>query len=227
MDAFQASPLYSYIMTYEGGPALNSATAVFAVQQGSSNIPANSAGGLGNSVVSVEILQAVMGIPDVLEGSSNSADYVKRFVSLGNGESSGSPPALFVDLPRVWSGGSGGYGGYDIAIIDLGKNLSAGSGKQNAEATVFQVELMAEGVIYDVGQINGSGGNFINVILLDVTGIPGIPPEVDGLRIVDVSGDGASEREALDVDGVLRLNADQPTQVSTLTTWGRIRALSR
>jgi hypothetical protein len=227
MEEFQASSLYQYITSMPGGPALNSVTGLYTVQQGSEDIPVNSAGFQGNSVVSTEVLLAVSGVPDVFSGSSNSLDYEKKFVSTGSGDVAGASPHLLLSLPPVSTLPEGGYQGYDIAIIDLGKNLSDGSGKQNSEATTFLVELTAEGVVYGVGQIRGTGGNFINIILLDVSGIPGMPDEVDGVRLVDVDDGSSSAREALDVDGVVRLNSDQPTQVQDSASWGRVKSLYR
>ena len=226
MAEFQGSALFGFIQTLPGGPAANAAFNIFGVQQGAVDVPTNSAGGLDNSVVSVEVLQAVTGAPQVLSGSSTSADYFKQFVSLGNDESGGTPPYLTLEIPRVWSGPSGGYLGiYDIAVIDLGKNLTDDTGLKNREATIFQVELLSEGIVYEIGSISGSEGNYINVILLDITGVPGMPPEVDGLRLVDISHDDG-RKGSLDVDGVLRLNSDTATQDLGMT-WGRIKALHR
>jgi hypothetical protein len=111
---------------------------------------------------------------------------------------------------------TGGYNGYDIAIFDIGENLVSDVGRKNSERTDFDVELVSDGTPYSVGQINNTGGDFINVVLLDVTGIPGIPPVIDAVRIIDVSGTINPTRESIDLDGVLRLNHDPATQ--TLVT---------
>jgi len=226
MSEFFASPLYAYMAALPGGPSVHGAVGIFSVQQGTSNVPVNSAGAAGNGVVSQELLDAVTGAPDVLNGGSSSSAYMKKFVSLGQETSGGPPPLLALQIPSTSSAPAGGYLGYDIAIVDLGKNLAGDSGSPGGEATIFQVQLLTAGTVFEVGSINSSGGNFINVILLDISGIPDIPAMVDGVRIVDITDSGGSSKGALDVDGALRLNLDQPVQ-TTASTWGRIKALTR
>lgn len=224
MSAFQSSAFYSYVT---GGAGLTGrrATGVRGVRQGPNDVPATSAGAAGNTVVTTEVLTAANDVPDVFSLSSTASYYDKRFVSVGT-TASGSAPFITLDVTPVATGASGGYNGYDIAVFDLGKNLATGTGNQNTEGTIFDVELVSEGVFYSVGTITATTGNFMNVILLDVTGIAGIPAYIDAIRITDVTGSGTSASGGLDVDGALTLNVYSATPALP-TSWGRLKALYR
>lgn len=222
MSAFQSSPLYIY--TGGSGALERKARGARAVRQGTSDVPAASAGMLNNTVVSEEINIAVRDVPDVFSLSSVSSAYDKKFVSLGTNSGTANPPYITIDLTPVATGQDGGFEGYDIVVFDLGKNLATGTGNSNTEATTFQVELVSEGAFYEVGSITVTTGNFINAILLDVTGIPGVPLQIDAIRITDVSGGGTNASGGLDVDGALTLNVYSPVPVVPLT-WGNIKTL--
>ncbi|MBI5710603.1 MAG: hypothetical protein HZC42_09920 [Candidatus Eisenbacteria bacterium] len=224
MSAFQSSAFYSYAT---GGAGLTGrkATGVRGVRQGPSDVPAASAGAANNTTVTTEVLTAAKDVPDVFSLSSTASYYDKKFVSVGTSTSSTNPPYITLDLTPVATASAGGYsGGYDIAVFDLGKNLATGTGNQNTEATIFDVELVSEGVFYNVGTITATGGNFINVILLNVTGITGIPAYIDAIKITDVTGSGTSASGGLDVDGALTLNVYTAT-AAVPTSWGRLKVL--
>jgi hypothetical protein len=221
MSAFQSSPLYSHI-TGGGGALERKARGVRAVRQGPSDVPAASAGAASNTTVSTEVANAAKDVPDVFSLNSSSSYYNKRFVSLGTNSNSSDPPYITLDLTPVATAQDGGFEGYDIVVFDLGKNLASGTGNSNTEATTFQVELVSEGVFYQVGSITATTGNFINAILLDVTGLPGIPAEIDAIRITDVSGGGVSASGGLDVDGALTLNVYTPVPVVP-SSWGAVK----
>jgi hypothetical protein len=108
----------------------------------------------------------------------------------------------------------------------IGQDLVTDTGQKNSERTVLEVQLISEGTPYPVGQITNSGGDFINVILLDVSGIPGLPAVIDGLRLIDVSGTITPTKESLDIDGVRRLSHDPDIQ-TVATSWGWIKAQRR
>lgn len=223
MSAFQTSPLYVYL-TGGSGALQRQARGVRAIRQGPSDVPTASAGALNNTVVSAEIVSAARDIPDVLSLNSVSSFYDKKFVSLGTNASATDPPYITLDLTPVATAQDGGFQGYDIVVFDLGKSLASGTGNSNTEATTFQVELASEGIFYEIGSITATTGNFINAILLDVTGIPGIPPQIDAIRITDVSGAGVSASGGLDVDGALSLNVYVPTPTAQ-ESWGAVKRL--
>jgi hypothetical protein len=225
MSAFQSSPLYAHI-TGGSGALDRKARGARAVRQGPSDVPSASAGTLNNTVVSTEINDAVRDVPNVFSLNSTASFYDKKFVSLGTNSSTTNPPFITIDLTPVATAQDGGYQGYDIVVFDLGKNLANGTGNSNTEATTFQVELVSDGVFYEVGSITATTGNFVNAILLDVTGIPGIPPQIDAIRITDVSGAGTSASGGLDVDGALTLNVYAPTPAAR-ETWGAVKRLYR
>lgn len=222
MSAFQGSALYAHI-TGGAGVLERKARGVRAVRQGPNDVPAASAGAASNTTVSIEVANAAKDVPDVFSLDASAAHYDKRFVSLGTNTDAGNPPYVTLDLTPVATAQDGGFNGYDIVVFDLGKSLASGTGNSNTEATSFQVELVSEGVFYQVGSITATTGNFINAILLDVTGLPGVPAEIDAIRITDVSGGGVSASGGLDVDGALTLNVY--TVVPALaSTWGAVKA---
>jgi hypothetical protein len=188
-------------------------------------VPAASAGAAGNSVITSEVVTAVGDVPECLSLSGASSYYTKKFLSIGN-EASGSFPNLTLQIEPASSASAGGFNGYDILILDLGKNLASGTGNGNSEGTVFEVELVSQGQRFPVGSITNSGGNYVNAILLDLTGIPGIPAALDAIRLTDTVGNGNSAGGALDVDGVITLNPAgvTPTRGST---WGRLKSSYR
>jgi hypothetical protein len=223
MGNFQSSALYAFINGGAGGTSARKANRVRGVRQGASDVPTSSAGAANNTTVTSEIMSAASDVPDVFSLNGTSSYYDKRFVSLGT---STATPAPFIDieLTPVSTLAGGGYNGYDIVVFDLGKSLVTASGNNNTEATTFQVELVSAGVFYSVGSITSTMGNFINAILLDVTGIPGIPDVIDAVRITDVTGGGTSASGGLDVDGALTLNVG--TVVPTIpVSWGSVKAL--
>ncbi|MBI5835757.1 MAG: hypothetical protein HZB25_00805 [Candidatus Eisenbacteria bacterium] len=224
MAAFQSSPLYTHI-TGGGGASARKVRGVRAVRQGPADVPPASAGGAGNAVVTTEIEAAAKDVPDVLSLNSTASFYNKKFVSLGTNTVSPNP-FITLDLEPVSTLPGAGYSGYDIVIFDLGKNLASGTGNNNTEATTFEVELVSSGVFYPVGTITATMGNFINAILLDITGIPGIPVFIDAIRITDVTGAGPSTSGGIDVDGVLTLNVYVPTPVVP-TSWGQLKTAYR
>ena len=224
-SAFQSSPLYAFI-TGGSGALERKARGVRAIRQGPSDVPTTSAGALNNAVVSAEIVNATSNVPDVFSLSATASFYDKKFVSLGTNASAADPPFITLDLTPVATAQDGGFQGYDIVVFDLGKNLATGTGNSNTEATSFQVELVSDGVFYEVGSITATTGNFVNAILLDVTGIPGIPLQIDAIRITDVSGAGVPASGGLDVDGALTLNVYAPTPTAR-ETWGAVKKLYR
>ena len=226
MDAFQASPFYIYVtQTLTGGAPAHCATSVEAVAQGDQAVPTSSAGAASNTSVTAEILSAAGDTPTVFGGASDSMFYLKQYVSLGNETTGGPVPTLEMDIPPTSAAGFGGFQGYEIAIIDIGSNLVPGTGSRNSERTYFRVASSAGGSIALVGQITNTGGDFINVILLDLDGLTGLGGNVDRLYVVDASGHNPPQKGAIDVDGALTL-ADPavPTQVST---WGALKATYR
>ena len=225
MTEFQASPLYAYVTGAPGGAAVHKARGVNAVRQGSLDVPAASAGAAGNSVITSEVSTAVSDVPDCLSLSSASSFYNKKFLSIGT-EASGSSPNLALQIEPASTASAGGFNGYDILILDLGKNLASGTGNGNSEATTFEVELVSLGQRFTVGSINNSGGNYVNAILLDLTGLPGAPAALDAVRLLDTVGNGNSANGALDVDGVITLNPASLTPTRG-TTWGRLKSAYR
>ncbi|HKQ59581.1 MAG TPA: hypothetical protein VJY35_17100 [Candidatus Eisenbacteria bacterium] len=225
MAEFQASPLYAYVTGAPGGAAQHKARGVNALRQGTLEVPAASAGSAGNSVITSEVATAVGDVPDCLSLSGASSFYNKKFLSIGN-EASGNSPNLTLEIEAASSGSAGGFNGYDILILDLGKNLANGTGNGNTEATVFEVELVSQGQRFSVGSITNSGGNYVNAILLDITGIPGIPAALDAVRLTDTVGNGNPAGGALDVDGVITLNPASLTPTRG-TTWGRLKSTYR
>ena len=226
MAAFEASPFYVYVtQTLTGGAPAHCATSVEAVAQGDQAVPTSSAGAASNTSVTAEILSAAGDTPTVFGGASDSMFYLKQYVSLGNETSGGPVPTLEMDIPPTSAAGAGGFQGYEIAIVDIGSNLVPGTGSRNSERTYFRVESSAGGSIVQVGQITNTGGDFINVILLDLDGLTGLGGNVDRLYVVDASGHNPPQKGAIDVDGALTL-ADPavPTQVST---WGALKATYR
>jgi len=226
MAAFEASPFYVYVtQTLTGGAPAHCATSVEAVTQGDQAVPTSSAGAASNTSVTAEILSAAGDTPTVFGGASDSMFYLKQYVSLGNETSGGPVPTLEMDMPPTSAAGAGGFQGYEIAIVDIGSNLVPGTGSRNSERTYFRVASSAGGSIVQVGQITNTGGDFINVILLDLDGLTGLGGNVDRLYVVDASGHNPPQKGAIDVDGALPL-ADPavPTQVST---WGALKATYR
>jgi len=225
MAEFQASTLYAFVTGTGGGLSGRKAHGVSSLRQGSSAVPSTSAGAPGNEAVTSEILSAATDVPDVFSLSSTPAQYDKKFVSLGSA-ASGAPPFITVEIPPASTGPAGGLNGYDIVVFDLGKNLATGTGNQNTEATIFQVELLGDGAVYQVGTISATGGNFINAILLDISGIPGIPSTVDAVRVVDVTGTTNPTSGGLDLDGALTLNPDSSTPTRA-ASWGAVKTRYR
>ena len=76
-----------------------------------------------------------------------------------------------------------------------------------------------------MAQITNSGGNYINVILLDLDGLPSAPSTVDRLDIVDASGHNPPQKGSLDIDGVVRLTDNAVPTLSA--TWGRMKSAYR
>jgi hypothetical protein len=225
MAEFQASPLYTFINGAPGGAAQTKARGVRALKQGSADVPTASAGTLNNSAVTSEVLAAATDIPDCLSGNTTSSFYNKKFISLGT-ETGGAAPYLTLDIVPAFTTASGGFNGYDIVILDLGKNLASGTGNGNGEGTTFAVELVSQGQFFTIGSITNSGGNFVNAILLDLTGIPGVPATIDAVRLVDTTGSGVSANGTIDVDGVLTLNP-AATTATRGTTWGQLKSAYR
>lgn len=224
MAAFQSSPLYAHI-NGGGGAIERKVRGVRAVRQGPNDVPTASAGALNNTVVTTEVETAVKDVPDVLSLNSNSSFYDKKFVSLGTNTASPNP-FIIIDMTPVSTAPAAGYNGNDIVVFDLGKSLAAGTGNSNTEATTFQVELVSAGVFYEVGSVTATQSNFINAVLIDITGIPDIPAYIDAIRITDVTGGGVSASGGLDVDGVLTLNVYTPTSVAPVS-WGGLKTLYR
>jgi len=225
--AFQASPFFAFVNdTLQGGPGPNCAQLVVSCRQGDLIVPASSAGAAGNTVVTPEVEAAACGLPTVFGGSSDPAAYDKAFVSLGNQSSSSASAELVLSLPAVATDSTGGYLGYDIAIIDLGQDLAAGSGVRSQERTDFAVELVSDGLQFLAGSMTNSGGNYINVILIDLTGTPGILESIDRLYITDASGVKRPQMGSLDIDGAINLNPAIPVPTRT-ATWGSLKASYR
>jgi hypothetical protein len=226
MSSFQASTLYDYITTVMvGGPTSNCALSVVSVLQGADAVPPASAGGPNNATVTLAVDAAAGGVPTALSGSSDTTAYLQQFVSIGNAVS-GPAPQLVVSMPALPTTFSAGYLGYELAIVDLGKDLAPGSGNKNTERTTFRVQWSGDGVWHTVGSVTNTGGDFINVILLDLDGLPGAPTQVDQVQLEDAGGINPPQKGALDVDGVLRLTAD-PAVPTLVSTWGAVKAIYR
>jgi hypothetical protein len=225
--AFQASPFYAFVNdTLQSGLAANSARAVAACWQGDLVVPASSAGAPSNTEVTPEVETAASGVPTVFGGSSDPAAYEKMYVALGN-ESTGSvSPELALSLAPVATDSTGGYLGYDIAVIDLGQELAAGSGSKSQERTSFAVRLASDVLRFSAGTITNSGGDAVNVILIDLTGIVGIPESVDLVYITDASGTKRPQLGSLDVDGAINLHPAVPVPTRP-ATWGSLKAAYR
>jgi hypothetical protein len=223
---FQASALYAHVQSLPGGFPAHTPFACNLIQQGSSMVPPSSAGSLNNTIVSAEIDVALLGAPTVFSGASDFLSYLKQYVSLGNEAGAGPTAEVHVALPVVPTGGTGGYNGYDIAIFDIGQNLLPETGRKNSERADYYVELVSDGTPHYVGQLTNTGGDFINVILLDLNGIVGIPAFIDEVHVVDAPGTANPRLESVDIDGIVRLNYDPATQVE-FSTWGRIKAIHR
>jgi len=228
MNQFLSSALYTYITgNLPGGPGGNCGQLVATVRQGNVAVPYSSAGAVGNTSVTAEVESAADGVPTVFSGTPDTSAYVKQYLSLGNETGAQTPaPNVDVDLPAVSTSNTGGYLGYDIAIFDVGSKLSPGTGGKNTERTTFQVESSGEGVYYTVGTNTNTGGDFVNVLLLDLTGIPGIPATVDRLRLIDAAGTNPPQRGSIDLDGVLRISPDA-TVPTVSATWGALKASYR
>lgn len=223
MAAFQASPFYAYVTTtLSGGAAAHCAMAVDSVQQGDAAVPASSAGTPSNSTVTSEVETAASGVPTVFAGATDSSSYSKQYVSIGNDTSGGATPTLEVAIPPVVAVGAGGFQGYEIAVLDLGQNLVPSTGAKSSERTYFYVQSSAGGAPVLVGQITNTGGDYINVVLLDIDGLTGLGGNVDRLLIVDASGHNPPQKGSIDVDGVLSL-ADLPVPALPWT-WGNVKA---
>ena len=224
---FQASALYAHIMGLLGGPANHGAVQVQILQQGSQHVEASSAGALSNTTIDLEVQNALLGAPTLLGGAADSADCHKEFLMIGNDPGTGPNPIIEFEMPPVETDTLGDYNGYDIAIFDIGSDLVSDAGRKNSERTTFEVNnSLLPQPPFTVGQITNTGGDFINVILLDLSGIAGIPPTIDRLTLIDAMGTNNPTREGLDIDGVLRLNFDPATQ-STLETWGKVKSMYR
>src|SRR4029453_14793386 len=117
----------------------------------------------------------------------------------------GPVPTLTLRIPPVVPAGADGYGGYEIAVIDLGEEIAPGTGTRNSERTRFRVQSSLGGPSVLVGSITNSGGDYINVILLDIDGLAGLGGPVDIVQVVDASGHNPPQKGSLDVDGLLRL----------------------
>jgi len=185
-------------------------------------VPSSSAGSASNVTVTSEVDSAASGVPTVFGGATDSSSYVKQYVSIGNETTGGPTPTIDVAIPPVTAVGSGGFQGYEIAIVDIGSNLVPGTGARNSERTHFRVQSSAGGGAIEVGQITNTGGDYINVILLDIDGLAGLGGNVDHVLIVDASGHNPPQKGSIDVDGVLNL-ADLPVAAQN-TTWGGVKA---
>jgi hypothetical protein len=227
MASFRASPFFSYVTTsLSGGASVHCAMSVTRVQQGDAAVPASSAGGPHNASVTPEITSALCGVPTVFSGATDSLTYAKQYVSIGNETGSGATPEIEVAIPPVSPAGSGAFQGYEIAVIDVGQNLVPGTGSRNSERTYFSVRSSSGGATVQVGQITNTGGDYINVILLDIDGLSGLGGAVDRVLVVDASGKNPPQKGSIDVDGVMSLAGDAP--VPTLaSTWGSLKALYR
>ena len=223
--AFQASPLYTYLTALKAGLAANSASGVMGIHQGTELVPTSSAGAPANNQITAEVQAAALIEPTVMAGAADSASYHKQFVSLGT-DVSGLGPSLDLVLPPVVADTLGGFMGYDIAVFDIGEDLVSDTGRKNSERTTFSVELQSEGTFYTIGTMTNSGGDYINVILLDVSGIPGIPATVDEIHIVDAVGTILPVDQCLDVEAVVRLH-DGVTTPARAMSWGALKASRR
>ena len=226
MAAFQASPFYDFVMNQlPGGPGANSPGLISTVEQGDAAIAWSSAGGPLNSTVTHEVESAADGVPTVFAGSTDTTSYHKQFVALGNETLGGATPTMQVCLPTISLPAVGGFQGYEVAVVDLGDNLAPGTGSRNSERTSFRIESSSGGGSFFVAQITNTGSNYINVVLLDLDGIPGAPASIDRLDIVDASGHNPPVKGSLDVDGVLRLTDDSTPTLSS--TWGHLKSVYR
>jgi len=197
-----------------------------AVSQGDASVPGFSAGAASNTTVTAEVLSAAAGVPTVFSLSTDTTSYHKQYVSLGNDTVGAGAPDLDLELPPVDTTSASGYLGMDIAILDLGSNLAPDSGPKNSERTTFLVGWSADPIQYTVGTLTNTGGNYINVIYLDVTGLPGGPPQIDRVYLVDASGTNPPQRGSIDVDGALRLTGAPPV-ATQVATWGAVKATYR
>jgi hypothetical protein len=226
MAAFQASPFYDFVVNQlPGGLGSNCPSLVTDVAQGDAAVPWSSAGAPLNVTVTPEVESALDGSPTVFAGSVDTTVYQKQFVSIGNETAGGGTPKTQIAIPPVVLPAVGGFQGYDLAVIDLGTDLVPASGSKNSERTTFRVENSGGGGAFLVAQITNTGGNYINVILLDLDGIPGSPSLVDRLDIVDASGHNPPQKGSLDIDGVLRLTDNIVPVLSA--TWGRMKSVYR
>ena len=226
MASFQASPFYAFATTsLAGGAAVHCAMSVDSVQQGDAAVPASSAGAPSNVSVTSEIASAICGVPTVFSGATDTSFYAKQYVSIGNESSGGADPTLEVAIPPV-AAGTGAFQGDEIAIIDVGQNLAPGSGSRNSERTYFRVRSTSGGGSVQVGQITNTGGDYINVVLLDIDGLAGLGGSVDRVLVVDASGHNPPQKGAIDVDGVLGLGGDAPVATAP-ATWGALKARYR
>ena len=226
MAAFQASPFYDYVVNQlPGGLGGNCPWLVTVVVQGDAAVPWSSAGSPGNSTVTPEVETALDGPPTVFAGSADTAAYHRQFVSIGNDTQGGGTPQTQIAIPTINLPSAGGFLGYELALIDLGDVLVPASGSKNSERTTFRVEHSSAPLSYLVAQITNSGGNYINVILLDLDGLPSAPSTVDRLDIVDASGHNPPQKGSLDIDGVVRLTDNAVPTLSA--TWGRMKSAYR
>jgi hypothetical protein len=227
MAAFQASPFYDYVVNQlPGGPAANCSWLVTNVAQGDAAVPWSSAGAPLNATVTAEVETALDGAPTVFSGSTDTTSYHKQFVSIGNETQGGGTPQTQLAIPPINLPSAGGFLGiYELAVIDLGDALVPASGSRNSERTTFRIEDSTAPLSYLVAQITNTGGNYINVLLLDLDGIPGAPSTVDRLDIVDASGHNPPQKGSLDIDGVIRLTDNAVPTLST--TWGRMKSAYR
>lgn len=226
MAEFQASPFYDFVVNQlPGGLGANCPWLVTAVSQGDAAVPWSSAGGPLNTTVTAEVETALDGSPTVFSGSADTAWYYKQYVSIGNETQGGGTPQTQIAIPTINLPSVGGFQGYELAVIDLGDALVPASGTKNSERTTFRVENSTAPLSYLVAQITNSGGNYINVILLDLDGLPSSPSSVDRLDIVDASGHNPPQKGSLDIDGVVRLTDNAvPTRSAT---WGRMKSAYR
>lgn len=224
MAAFQASPFYNYVVNQlSGGLGSNCPALVTNVAQGDAAVPWSSAGAPLNVTVTSEVESALDGSPTVFSGSTDTTSYEKQFVSIGNETQGGGTPQTQIAIPPISLPSASGFlGTYEVAVIDLGDALVPASGSKNSERSTFRVENSTFPLSYLVGQITNSGGSYINVILLDLDGLPGGPTLVDRLDIVDASGHNPPQKGSLDIDGVVRLTDNLVPTLSA--TWGRMKS---
>lgn len=223
MAAFQASPFYNYVLNQlPGGLGSNCPWLVTNVVQGDAAVPWSSAGAPLNLTVTPEVETALDGAPTVFSGSTDTADYHKQFVSIGNETLGGGTPQTQLAIPTINLPSAGGFLGYELAVIDLGDVLVPASGNKSSERTTFRVENSDFPLSYVVAQITNTGGSYINVILLDLDDLPSGPSAIDRLDIVDASGHNPPQKGSLDIDGVVRLTDNSVPTLST--TWGRMKS---